>query len=388
MSRFDKNRRIWHYGRKLVRPWIERKFNYTYETCPIQTPAIVLSNHNTDWDPILLGLAFPQYLSFVAVESIFRLGLLTKLIEYLFAPIPIFKGALGTETVLTVLRRIKEKVSVAIFAEGNRSFSGRTGAINPSTGKLVRISGASLVTYRLRGGYLSSPRWSGSAIRRGRINGSVVSVYSPETLRRMSVDEINEAIRRDLYVDAFADQQTELVPYACHAPAKGLERVLCICPKCRRLDTLRSKGKMLSCDCGFSVTVNQYGYFEGADSPYQNLHDWDEAQARQLFELADTQTCIFSDSDMILKEVLEGHRDRVLGRGDMALYRDRLECCGKVFPLSRLGGIALHGAQTVDLSCADLRYEISSKKIRCTRKYMQVIRYLKQAEATGRQGDE
>lgn len=381
MKHLRRYRRVWRLLRRVLPPWLRRKLDYDLEQCTAQGPFLVLANHNTDWDPILLGLAFPEYMSFVASEHIFRWGLSSRLINYLLAPIARLKGATAGDTAMTMLRRLKQGVNVAMFAEGDRSFNGLTGRILPATGKLARSSGAGLVTYRFDGGYFLSPRWSGSGLRQGKLTGRVVNVYTAETLKAMRADQVNEAIRRDLFVDAYAVQRREMRPYLCSAPAEHLETVLCRCPRCGGL-TLRSAGDTLACGCGFAVRYNQYGFFEGTDAPFDNITDWDLAQTEALCALADAagpETPIFSDGDMLLKEILPGHKSTVLGRGTMTLYRDRLECCGTVFPLSALSGLAIHGPQTLDLRSGDRSYELSSDAVRCTRKYCTVIDHLRQA---------
>ena len=382
MEHLNRYRRVWAFFRWLMGPFLKRKFNYVPELCNAQGTYLILANHNTDWDPLLLGLAFPNYMSFVASEHIFRWGFAAKLIIFLVAPIARLKGTTAGDTAMTMLRRLKKGVNVAMFAEGNRSFNGLTGTILPATGKLARSSGAGLITYRFDGGYFSSPRWSGGSIRKGKLTGRVVNVYSPEQLKAMSAAEVNEAINRDLFVDAYAVQREEMVPFIGKDPAEGLETVLCRCPKCGKLDTMHSRGDTLSCGCGFSVRYNEYGFLEGEDAPFDNITDWDEAQTAALCALADGctdgDTQIFSDGDMVLTEILPGHGAKELGRGGMALYADRLECCGMTFPLAELGGFMLHGPQTVDMSTADGRsFEISSQNRHCTRKYMTVIEHLR-----------
>ena len=374
-------RSIWKILYFLLIPWLKRKFNYAPEVCTAAGPFLVLSNHNTDWDPLLLAAAFPDYLSFVASEHIFRWGLISRLLHFLFAPISRLKGTTASSTAISVLRRLKQGVSVAIFAEGDRSFNGRTGEILPATGKLARSAGVPLVTYRMYGGYFTSPRWSGGSLRRGRMRGEVVHVYSPAELRAMSVDEINAAIRSDLAVDAYAVQRGEMTPFRGKRLAEHLETVLCRCPRCGALDTLHSAGDTLSCACGFSVRYNAYGFFEGADAPFDNLTEWDRSQTEALCALADLagDAPIFSDDGMELKEVFpDSHTERALGFGRMTLYADRLECCGEIFPLSEMSGFSLVQAQTVDLSCGGRFFEITSREVRCTRKYMTVIDHIKQ----------
>ena len=369
----------WRVIRFLLKP-VRCQFNYDPEICREKGTLLVVCNHNTDWDPILLGLGFPSYMSFVASEHIFRWGFAGKLITALMAPISRLKGRNAADTVMTVLRRLRQGVSVAMFAEGNRSFNGLTGEILPATGKLARSSGATLVTYRLDGGYFTSPRWCASRLRRGKMTGRVVHVYKPEELKAMTADQVNAAIRRDLFVDAYDVQRRKMIPYRGKALAEHLETVLCRCPRCGRLDTLHSRGEILCCDCGFSVRYTEYGFLEGEDAPFDNITDWDRDQTDALCALADSsQGPIFSDDGMVLREIHpDSHTAEEVGRGEMTLYADRLTCCGMVFPLSELEGFSLHGPQTVDLTWNRRSFEISSPEIRCTRKYMTVIRYLEQ----------
>jgi len=380
MEHLKRYRTVWSVLRRLTAPWLKRKFNYLPEVCQAPGPYLVLANHNTDWDPLLLACAFPEYMSFVASEHIFRWGFVTKIITFLISPIARQKGTTAGDTAMTMIRRLRKGVNVAMFAEGNRSFNGLTGDILPATGKLARSCGAGLVTYRLDGGYFTSPRWSGKNLRRGRMTGKVVNVYTPEQLKSMSAAEVNAAIRRDLFVDAYALQREEMIPFEGKALAEHLETVLCRCPKCGSIGTLVSHEDRLSCGCGFSVRYNKFGFFEGGDAPFDNLTDWDAAQTEALLAHADAaEDVIFSDDAMLLKEISAAHEMTEIGLGSMTLYRDRLECCGMVFPLAELGGFSLHGPQTVDMSWQGRSFEISSAAVRCTRKYLLVIDHFRAA---------
>ncbi len=131
---------------------------------------------------------------------------------------------------------------MCLFAEGNRSYNGVTGPIFPATGKLAKATGASLVTYRFEGGYLTTPRWSRST-RKGNMRGYVVNVYSPEQLKTMSPEEVNQRIREDIMEDAFDRQLTMPYRYKGKDLAKGLEHALYFCPKCGKTGTLHSSKK-------------------------------------------------------------------------------------------------------------------------------------------------
>ena len=72
----------------------------------------------------------------------------------------------------------------------------------------MRRSGATLITYRLEGAYLTDPRWS-RFLHRGRIYGHAVGVYPPEQLKAMSGEEIDRLINGDIREDAWQRQETE-----------------------------------------------------------------------------------------------------------------------------------------------------------------------------------
>ena len=233
-----------------------------------------------------------------------------------------------------------------------------------------------MITYRLEGGYFTSPRWCGKYLRRGKMRGRIMHVWKPDQLRAMKPGEIYEKLCADLYEDAYATQRREMVPFRGKRLAEHLETVLCLCPRCGALDTLTSRDDTLSCGCGFHVKYNEYGFFEGEDAPFDNVTDWDREQTEKLIARMPAEGLVFSDGDVILTETLPGHRSRELGRGSMALYTDRLECCGQTFALAKMHGFALHGAQTVNMSWQGRDFEIASDKVRCTRKYMLMIRHL------------
>ena len=242
-----RHRFIWRFFRPLVRLILFFRFNYRCRTSSIRGPYIVVCNHVTDWDPLLVGAAFRRQMYFLASEHIMRLGFVSRLLDWLVHPIVRQKGGSAAGAVKEMLRALKAGCSVAFFPEGNRSWDGVTRDFPASTGKLVKAGGVSLVTFRLRGGYLSSPRWSGDTARRGELRGELVKVYTPEELKGMSALQINAAIARDIHVDAYEDQRSRPVLYRGKRLAENLETLLFICPKCFARGTLRSEDDRFVC---------------------------------------------------------------------------------------------------------------------------------------------
>lgn len=365
---------VWSFLHPLTRFLAKSKFNYSSEQYDIEGPVLMLSNHVTDWDPILVASSFRKQMYFVASEHILRLGFTSWLLRTLFAPIARQKGGSAAGTVKAILRTLKEGHSVAIFPEGNRSWDGNTGAFLPTIGKLARSSGCTLVTFRMTGGYLSSPRWAGSSIRRGRMGGAVSNIYTPEQLRAMTPAQINEAIAADLSEKAYARQREEMIPYRGKQLAEGLETYLFACPECGTLHRLVSSGNTFRCaSCGAESEYSVEGFLKGAFR-YDTIEDWAGWQEELIKELcaSASDAPLFSDSGITLRAVSTGRSSEVLGQGDITLYRDRFELPGGVvIPLEKLSGMSIRGADVLFAGTSEGdNYELRCDEPRCMKKYL------------------
>lgn len=343
-------------------------------------PFLLLSNHLTDQDPILVGSAFRQQMYFVASEHIMRKGLISGLLEFLFSPITRQKGGNAASTVKGIIRTLRAGCNVALFPEGNRTWDGLTGPIPPATAKMARTSGAYLVTYRMKGGYFTSPRWGGSRIRKGRMTGSVVGVYSPEELKAMSSDEVYALICRDLYENAWETQKAEPVLYRGKAPAEHLETFLFACPECGALHALESRGDRIRCTkCGASSNYLDTGMLEG-DFRFQTVLEWSQWQDELLDGLIAGcgEEALFSDEGVEVLEVSTAKKGTPLGRGRMSLYKDRLELPGDiVIPGSAIAGISIRGANSGFVGTADGRvFQLNPRPDCCMQKYVMACRKL------------
>ncbi|MDR0474272.1 MAG: 1-acyl-sn-glycerol-3-phosphate acyltransferase, partial [Treponema sp.] len=200
-----------------------------------KTPSLVIANHYTDLDPGMIVAGFSGYMYFVASEHAFRWGFVTKLLNFAFSPIPINKAQADSSALREILHRLKAGCSICIFAEGNRSFNGSTGNILPfSTAKLVKMSGADLITYRLEGSYFASPRWS-KKMRYGKTRGMVTGKYSAEQLKSMTLEQIFSVIQQGISDDSYKWQKENRIPFRGKDIAEHIETVLYLCPKCRKI---------------------------------------------------------------------------------------------------------------------------------------------------------
>ena len=362
---------LWNIVYYPVKLFLCLRFNYHPKVRPIDGPSLIVSNHVTDLDPLLLGLTVRKFTYFVASEHVFRR--FGKLLTWAQGPISRMKGTTAGSTAMTILRRLKKGYNVALFPEANRTFNGVNLEIIESTAKLVRTSGASLVTHRFRGGYFTSPRWSGNSVRRGRMTGEIVNVYPPEELRKMKPAEIAEIIRRDIREDAYETQAEWKIPYRGKNLAEHIERALCVCPVCKEIGTMTSRGNTFSCRaCGMTGIDTELGYLEGEGLPFRTVTDWDRWQAQELQKRADSagDACIAEDDDIDLHEVNDDFEEFPVASGTLRLFTDRLVLADSVFPVREISGIAINGPQTLTFTIHDRHYTLTSKKIVNLRKYI------------------
>jgi len=355
------------------------KLNFKGESLrKLKAPYLLLVNHTLDLDPVLVAYSSRRHMYFVASEHIMRKGFWTKVLMYLFHPIIHQKGKAGIKTVKEIMSSLKKGRSVCLFPEGNRSFNGITGPIANSAGNLARSVGVPVVTYRIEGGYLTQPRWS-TTMRRGKVSGRIVHVYTPEELKAMTPAEANSAIVRDLQENAYETQSQRQIRFKGKNLALGLDSALFICPKCGRL-TLRSDDTSVFCECGWRASYDELGMLTDDKGEKFTVTELDRKQRAALKEIvssADESSPIFSDT-VRLQTMGSNHDIAEEKEGTLTAYKDRLECCGRVFPLAELDGFAIYARNSLILNCSHLgMFEVKSGTEFCGLKYIYLYKIVK-----------
>lgn len=391
MEKYKRHQIFWKIIRFIAPSVLKPLYKYSYELAPkLEPPYLVFSNHNGDLDPALVALSFPQQMYFVASEHVYRAGFASKILRFVFEPIAKRKGTADAVTVMKSIRALREGKNVCIFPEGQKSFNGITGEINIATGKLVKASKASLVTYKLEGGYFTTPRW-GKGIRKGKMHGSIVNIYNKEDLEKLSPEEITDLVKKDLYEDAYQKQSQNPIAYKGKNLAEGIEHALCLCPECKQIDTLFSKKNSVFCkNCDFTTSIDIYGYFDES-CKFKTVLQWDEFQQEELKKLireksSEKSEFIFSDDEVTLKTVKAEHQEEIIGTGKFSMFTDKFifnsvkdeKEISLEIPQKNIVDISMYGKQALVFSDNNGNYyELTSKNIINVRKYIFCFKYLK-----------
>lgn len=173
--------------------------------------ALVLSNHQSHLDPVLIGLCFNRRLNYLARDTLFGFAPFRWLIVSLDA-IPIDREGIGLSGIKETLRRLKREEMVLLFPEGTRTKDGWVAPLKPGFCALARRARVPLLPVALDGAFTAWPRWR-KFPSRATIQIQMGEPIWPDQVAKLTDDEL------------VAEVQKRLVQ--CHAAARrGIERAM------------------------------------------------------------------------------------------------------------------------------------------------------------------
>ena len=339
-------------------------------------PVVAVMNHQTAFDQFFISMILRRPVYYLASEDIFSLGWVSRLISFLVAPIPIRKSATDARAVMTAMRVGREGGSIAVFPEGNRTYSGRTGHMKETIAPFLRALRMPVAVVRCEGGYGVHPRWS-DVVRRGRMTAAVTRVIEPEEIAAMSDGELYALLCRELSAN-------ESTPGGCYPHkhrAEYLERALYTCPFCG-IVRLRSHGAYIRCtSCGREVEYRADKSLAGRgfDFPYREIGEWyaageDAIRALDLAPYADTP--LFEDSVSLLEVIPFSRRRLLCERATLAVYADRYTVAAgdeiRVIPFDTVTAVSVLGRNKLNFYVGAEIVQLKADARFCALKYMHV----------------
>ena len=323
---------------------------------------LVVMNHQTAFDQFFISMAFRQPVYFIASEDLFSMGWVSRLIEWIAAPIPIKKQTTDLKAMRMCMTVAKEGGTIALAPEGNRTFSGRTGYFNPAIIKMVKMLKLPLAIFRIEGGYGIHPRWS-DVVRRGKMRGYVSRVIEPEEYLSLSNDELHALLTREIYVDE-ANNHHEY-----HHPqlAQYLERAMYVCPHCG-LSEFESRGDIITCKkCEMQIRYLPTTELQGVNCafPFPHVAQWYEYQENYVNHLDLTlwaDTPLYRDTVKMWEVIPYQNKVLVEELTELRLYGDRIEVGDEALPLytfrfDETGTVTVLGKNKINLYIGDKLYQ-------------------------------
>ncbi len=153
--------------RILVRPLIKRLFSVTItglENIPAQGPAIVMPNHTSFLDSIILGVFPKRYIWFMAKNSEYRHSILYWFLR-LANSFPVRRYTNDVQAVRNAIRIVQQGHILGIFPEGERTWDGELLPVRYGAIRLILAFGVPVIPVGITGAYELMPRWTSSIKR-------------------------------------------------------------------------------------------------------------------------------------------------------------------------------------------------------------------------------
>ena len=330
-------------------------------------PMLILFNHQTPFDQFFVGMAFKGPIYFIATEDILSNGWISRVIQWLLAPIPIKKQAGDFSAVMTALRVAREGATIAMAPEGNRTYSGKTEYINPAVAPLAKKMKLPIALYRIEGGYGMEPRWS-NVTRAGKMRGYVHQVIEPETYASLSNEELYQMICDGLYVN---EGKSDGV-FRSAKRAEYLERAIYVCPFCG-LAEFESHGNEAECKrChrkiiyGVDKSITGIGY----EFPFRFMTEWYDYQNRYvngLDLLVFNREPAFRDQARISEVIIKKQKQVLRDNAVVSLYGDRIVIDESsndalVIPFDEVTAAACLGRNKLNIYHGSMVYQFKGSK--------------------------
>ncbi len=149
---------------------------------------LVCANHQSYFDPVVVGVSSSRQMSFVARSTLFNVPIFDKLIHSLGA-IPINRDKGGLAGLKATIRLLKGGKLVLIFPEGTRTDDGELQPLKPGFCALVRRCKVPIIPVGFDGPFQAWPRESRWP-RLGAMRSCVGKPITPEEIGEMDDDQL------------------------------------------------------------------------------------------------------------------------------------------------------------------------------------------------------
>lgn len=282
---------------------------------------VILCNHVTDYDPMVLALTVKPYFYVLSTDNIYSTRF-TRFWLPRLGGVPKRKGKADVNSLKQMLYIASKGGSLVIFPEGNRSYGDFQYYIAPNFSSLMYKLKSTIIIYNIVGGFGSYPRFSKKR-RKGPLYTKLRRVLKYDEYKDMDPKELNDIIVNNLKC---FDIDTKNL-YKSPAKAEYLERELFVCPKCGNISTLHSHKDHLTCEkCGLNVTYNEDLTLSSDDKDFKftRLSQWYLYQKDFVKNMNIGDEIIFSDENVKMQTANPFEIRKKLAKGKMELTKDTL----------------------------------------------------------------
>ena len=315
---------------------------------------IVLSNHQTGLDGVIIPYSFQRHIYGVLTDSFLSKGWVAKMFQHQLGLIGKHKGAVDIKANMDMMRCVREGGSLLIFPEGNRTYAEFQFTMTEGFAKFVRFFKKPIVLFNFHGGTGVDPRFAKSR-RKGPFYGEIKRILQPEEYANWSDEELYKVIQEGLRV--YDSESGHL--YKSDERAEYLERMFFVCPKCGKVETLYSEGNYLYCrECGLKVEYTEDLHLKSDDSDFKftRLVDWYNFQIRWVKNYEPTDEVIFKSGEAELYVSHPGEKRKLVAKGPVELTAKTIKFAEKTIDIADIEIASPINGNNFNFSTGDEEY--------------------------------
>ena len=126
---------------------------------PRRGPLLIVANHQSWFDPFLVGLSIPRRMRFMARRTLFTnhrvLGAFLSGLNI----IPVNQEGFAREGLRLTRQKLEAGEAVLVFPEGQRTWDGKIGPLMPGMTLVIRQTRANILPVGIAGAWDAWPRW-------------------------------------------------------------------------------------------------------------------------------------------------------------------------------------------------------------------------------------
>jgi 1-acyl-sn-glycerol-3-phosphate acyltransferase len=151
---------LWKLAQSIVRVWTSVRFDlkvYGRRNVPDEGGALIISNHQSLLDPVVLGAQLHRPMSYLAKSELWNNPLFGWLISHLYA-FPVKQGAGDVGAIKETIRRLHEGHLLNIYPEGSRTETGELLPIQAGAALVIRKADVPVIPAVIDGSFHAWPK--------------------------------------------------------------------------------------------------------------------------------------------------------------------------------------------------------------------------------------
>ncbi len=169
------------------------------ENFPAEGAALICSNHQSHYDPLLVGHICRRRMNYVARKTLFKFKPFAIIINFLDA-IPLDKSGMGIAGIKETIKRLKRGEFVLIFPEGTRCFDGEIADFHEGFVVIARRTKTTIVPVGFDGAFHAWPRSRPYPLP-GKIALSVGEPITYEQYKDLTDKEVANLLRERITIE-------------------------------------------------------------------------------------------------------------------------------------------------------------------------------------------